>query len=518
MTKSFISVSFEAYDGNYGKINPFRRTIYRCVEDSGVERYYADETMQCEINDIIPGTPMQIPDHGSTDFCGQGILLNAESSENDPGSFDIAHFVVQHIPLIYCQDTLYAYGMGCYHEIGLTDLYNIIMTLCGDVIIKANNLYLLKSAAEAICVLPEIYRHSYECYPHLIPFTNGIPELNTMVFMPCDPGYFFTYGVALEYNPENVFCPVFLQYLNSVTSGNQDLQVRILEIIGYLLSDNNNAKKFFVFVGGGNSGKSILINLIESLFTEDSVYSASINDFGKNFTTGYINGKHLCLFGDMPNTSVSTDAVGVIKALTGGDTIYGDKKYKNPQKLRKNTKLLFSTNHAIRTTSDDYQFVSRCCVVPFMNSIPPQKQNCYLFNKLQWEKPAIVNLAIRAYLGLVQRCGDSAVRFSGEKKAQELYNKYISSLSGDIINNNDVIAAFIRDCCILSDSAKTHTERLFRAYVRYCEKNNTSPETYKSFVKYLGNNLMQLRTERWREGGESKRGYIGIALKGDLSL
>lgn len=185
-----------------------------------------------------------------------------------------------------------------------------------------------------------------------------------------------------------------------------------------------DAKKFFVFAGVGNSGKSLLINLIESLITPDSIFSAGMNELGLKFTLGYMNGKHLSICSDLSSALITNSAVGYIKMLTGGDTKFCEKKQAAMVRMEKTTRLLFSTNHEITTVYHDQAFMDRCCVVPFLYSIPVDKQDPSLFAELMNERTAIVNYALNAYISLRLRRYGMGVEFTGEAEAQKQYHEY----------------------------------------------------------------------------------------------
>ena len=125
-----------------------------------------------------------------------------------------------------------------------------------------------------------------------------------------------------------------------------------------------------------------MIQLIQSLLNKECIFCADMNALGDRFTTGYMNGSHLCVFADMPGARISDQAVGIIKALTGGDTVIGERKYQAPEIIANETKLLFSTNHMIQTASVDQAFMNRCCIVPFMVGIPVEQQDPMLLQKL----------------------------------------------------------------------------------------------------------------------------------------
>lgn len=67
-----------------------------------------------------------------------------------------------------------------------------------------------------------------------------------------------------NYN-ELAICPDFDDFIDSISGGDASLYTLIWEAIGYLLSNDTNAKVFFLFYGVKDSGKSLLGRTIEDL-------------------------------------------------------------------------------------------------------------------------------------------------------------------------------------------------------------------------------------------------------------
>ena len=308
---------------------------------------------------------------------------------------------------------MYYYENGYYSPIDDDRLGHLVLKHFNEDMMKQRSSRYLDEVILSIKTIWECYVQQLPEYPHLIPFSNGILDFNTGIFYPPDSSKFIRWKIDVDFDGRNWNCPVFMTFLNVVTNGNGALRLRLLEIIGYILSGDNNAKKFFLFAGVGNSGKSLLINLINSLYPRECVYCSTMNSLGDKFQ-GYMSGTQLCTFADMPDEVLSSEAVGNIKALTGGDMMPAWKKYQGYDVLEKTTRLLFATNHPVMLSGNDDAFWDRSCIVPFMVAIPPQHRDPYLYDRLMYERTAIVNNALCAYNNLLLRSNVRVVQFSGE--------------------------------------------------------------------------------------------------------
>lgn len=99
-----------------------------------------------------------------------------------------------------------------------------------------------------------------------IVFLNGRYNLAADCFEPNGADIFATSYLNFEYDQDDKGCENFKSFLKFVSGGNDSLKQLILEVMGYLLSCNNTAKKFFVLFGPGNTGKSLFLALMREFF------------------------------------------------------------------------------------------------------------------------------------------------------------------------------------------------------------------------------------------------------------
>ena len=432
MKTKMASIPFEV-NNIEGRIMPFRQVVYVNENPNGTRFYYSDDKLTDQVNlpdntDLIYTRPELL--YGMSDIALPSPAHHEVVQVEKPGyikklrPFDYAAYIVSQIPLKKYNSELYVYRDGCYHAMSKPEVCDLVMDYCGADIIHGGSPSVIDKVVSCLNNLPGLRCQDNDVDPDFVPFRNGIFNIRDFSFYPYETRPFVRYALTVDFDPMNGYCPEFLNYLNTVTGYDPVMKTRILEIMGYLLTAHTDAKKFFVFAGVGNSGKSLLINLIESLITPDSIFSAGMNELGLKFTLGYMNGKHLSICSDLSSAPITNSAVGNIKMLTGGDTKFCEKKQAAMVRMEKTTRLLFSTNHEITTVYHDQAFMDRCCVVPFLHSIPVDKQDPFLFAKLMNERTAIVNYALNAYISLRLRRYRMGVEFTGEAEAQKQYHEY----------------------------------------------------------------------------------------------
>ena len=232
-----------------------------------------------------------------------------------------------------------------------------------------------------------------------VSFDNGILNLETRQMEPHSPDKFIIYGVNGKYLGKGYYySPVFEQFMQSITGEDENLKLRILQVIGYLLTVDTSAKAFFVFQGMPDSGKSKLVDLIKMLISESVSMPFDIKEFGAKFSVSSLLGKTLTMAPDMPPIALDSNSVGKIKQITGNDLISTDVKNKAMLKFRCKARIIMITNHDILLKQRDDAFINRAVVVPFRYTVPLENQNKNLLNELYAERDLIITNAINAYL------------------------------------------------------------------------------------------------------------------------
>ena len=205
-------------------------------------------------------------------------------------------------------------------------------------------------------------------------------------------------------------CPAFDKFLYDITGGDELLIKRIWEFVGYCLTQDTNAKVYFVLQGVPDSGKSLLCNLVMEYFPEDKVSSLNIHSLKEHFALDNLESVALCVSPDLPASALDPKSASSIKQLTGNDRVSAAVKYKRNTQFRFEGKLILATNYPLLTQEPDDAFMQRAVVIPFFHSIPKEKQDGSLLDRLKAEKAAIASKALEAYI----RLRKNHYKFSGD--------------------------------------------------------------------------------------------------------
>ena len=293
----------------------------------------------------------------------------------------------------------------------------------------------------------------------------------------------------------------FEEFIENMSGGASDVKQLFLEVLGVMLS-GYMPKKFFLFLGERDTGKSMAANLLRLLLGDAQVFSmADPNEISGTWTLGSFPGKRLCYCPDSAQIPLTQASVAVMKQVTGSDLIKAHVKYQQPFTFINEAKLLLISNHPLCGAMDK-ALLSRLITVPFRHSVPAHKQIPDLAEKLYEERGYIVGKALRALKRLI------ANNFVFTKLREE-----VSGFSYGTLDSGNGIEEFVTDCCILDPESITSTAELFSAYSAYCERNgiNALPNS-AIFGRSISAGFPELRSSR-SAGGAGVRGYAGIRLK-----
>ncbi len=203
----------------------------------------------------------------------------------------------------------------------------------------------------------------------------------------------------------------------------------------------------------------------------------------------------------MVSTELEEHAVlaeGVVKMLSGGDTISARELYGRRFNFRPTHKLLLVTNHRPRVSGVDNAIWRRLRVVPFSVTIPTDRQDPNLRQRLVEEHtPAIVAWLV-----------EGAVEWSrsgiGEAEA-------VNGATHEYRASQDVLGAWLDEFTERVDKARTKVGDLFDAWREWCSESAEAPGRRQDFVPAL-----QARGVEVRKAGNNRLA-IGVSLRSEDS-
>lgn len=234
--------------------------------------------------------------------------------------------------------------------------------------------------------------------PWLLNTQNGIVDLRSGAGSAHDPLRYMTKiaGASVEGD-----CPVWLQFLDTVTGGDADLQAYLQRMAGYCLTGVTTEHALFFLYGTGANGKSVFANTLTAIMG-DYATVAPMDMFMA--TTGDRHPTDMAgLRGARIVTSIETEqgsrwAESKLKALTGGDKITARFMRQDFFEFMPQFKLLVVGNHKPSIRNVDEAMKRRLHMVPFTVTIPAAKRDKRLPDRLLAERDGILAWALQGCL------------------------------------------------------------------------------------------------------------------------
>lgn len=439
-----------------------------------------------------------------------GEIIAYRSRKDPPSDFDLTKILLGRVTLRTQGGTVYLYNGSYYKRLSSIELQTIIREALRNELEIGGGVKQIDNVGKALLTEASI-QASDDAWggENYIVMGNGVLDIRSGLLRPFTPQLFLTYQVQTDWLPQSQ-CPVFERFLATVTGNEPVLTQRFWQTLGYILSPSCRAKRFILLQGKGDTGKSVIGNLIHSFFGEENVGSVDIFKMGDKFALSSIVSKRVNICMDLSNSSLNEQAVAIIKQLTGTDAVQVEEKYKPSYSTYVKCKLIFGTNHQLRTGSWDGAFMSRVLLLPFMYPIPKHLQDHGLPEKLCAEMPGIFYRAICAFNEVARNryifAGDDVYRL-----------ECMPNLGDNDVSSPDGISLFLTTCCKESSKGFIATEQLYSTYLEFCQlRNYPCIQDYNTFGRQLSAEMQRcfpdVKAKKQRQGERSLNGYAGIKM------
>ena len=312
----------------------------------------------------------------------------------------------------------------------------------------------------------------------------GVIDLKSGALAPHDPKNYFTKITAVEYS-ENADCPRWTAFLDDIFGGDKDLIRYVQKAVGYSLTGATSEQCAFFLYGTGRNGKSTFLDIIRDIFGDyaaniqpETIMVRSNQSTAINSDIARLKGARLVTSVE-PNEGVRINE-GLLKQLTGDDTVTARKLYGDEFEFKPEFKLWMATNHKPVIRGTDTGIWRRIHMIPFTCVIPEGKVDRRLKYKLAAEMTGIFRWAVEGCL-LWQKEGLKMPRAVLEEVRE--YRREM-----------DVISAFVEYKCTVGKGLSVKSSQLFAAYLNWAEQNNEYRMSSTKFGMELAKRFEKVRT------------------------
>jgi putative DNA primase/helicase len=319
----------------------------------------------------------------------------------------------------------------------------------------------------------------------LVNSRNGILDLTTGKISPHNSELYMTrmLGTSIPLQPKSP--ELWLKFLDDIFSGDKELIRYVQKALGYSLSGLTKEQCLFFLYGTGRNGKSTFLEIIRKIMGDYASNiqpeSIMIKNISGNANTDIARLKGARLVTSVePNEGMRLNE-GLLKQLTGDDMITARKLYGDEFEYRPEFKLWIATNHKPTIRGTDIGIWRRIHIIPFTVTIPDEKVDKNLSEKLTEELPDILAWMIEGY---------RLWRYEGLHKP-----KAVEDSVKEYRNEMDVIAAFL-DSDYVMESGEVKASVLYAVYCKWADEGNE----FKMPSRKFGIEMTKRFTKKMKNG------------------
>jgi putative DNA primase/helicase len=248
-------------------------------------------------------------------------------------------------------------------------------------------------------------------------------------------------------------CPGWLSFLDTVTDGNSELAAYLQRCVGYSLTGETIEHALFLLHGTGANGKSTFLEVLRHVFGEyarTADFSSFLLSKGQPIRNDLakLNGARFVTATESEDGKRMAESV--IKQMTGGDNVTARFLYSEHFEFKPAFKLWLGTNHKPVISGTDNGIWRRIRLIPFEVSIPPERQDRRLVEKLKLEGSGILNWAIE---------GLAAWKANGLQEPA-----VVKDATSEYRQEQDALMHFIAGRCELVEDARCQARDLYMNY------------------------------------------------------
>lgn len=222
--------------------------------------------------------------------------------------------------------------------------------------------------------------------PMKIALKNGY--LDNGKFYPVIYDDFTPYRIDVNYYEDCEPVKIVDDYIDKLTDNDPEYKNLLLEVLGHTLIVNSEFKravgKFFIFIGDGGNGKGTLLEIIAEILGRDNVCFLSIKDLADVRYSSSIRGKLANLGDDLQDQSINDKDMKILKNISTCDSFTTRRLYKDPEKIKPTTTLIFTSNHLIKSFEKGKSYRRRVMWLPMYSKV--EKVDPYFISKLTTDK------------------------------------------------------------------------------------------------------------------------------------
>ncbi len=350
---------------------------------------------------------------------------------------------------------LYVFQKGVYKATGESYIKRRVKSILGSLGVPEQ--WSSRKAEEVVKYITVDAPELWDCPDsNIVNVENGLLDVRTRSLAPHSPYFLSPVQIPVKYDPA-AHCAAWDKFIAEVFP--EDTEAIAWEIPAWLMTPDTSIQKAILLTGDGANGKSTYLRAVLSFIGKHKASAVSLHKLENDrFSAARLVGRLANICPDLPTTDLVSTSV--FKAITGGDPLMAEYKFKDSFEFIPYARLVFSANHPPKSQDASPAFFRRWVVVPFERTfsdgapgtIPRDRLDAMLADPE--ELSGVLNKALEAIAAI--RCHGLSESDSSRRALDEFRQA------------TDPLAVWLDRYTILHPDAVIPQDRLYREYGRNC--------------------------------------------------
>jgi P4 family phage/plasmid primase-like protien len=398
---------------------------------------------------------------------------------------------------------LYRYSGGVYRTRGEAFVRSRVKALCQELNRPAEwSSHVANEVVEFIRVDSPLL---WERPPaDVINVKNGLLNVATRELDDHSPDHLSPVQLPVAYDP-TAACPKIDKFIGEVFP--EDATTLAYEIPAWLMTPDTSIQKAVLLIGSGGNGKSRYLRMVEAFLGTNNVSNLSLHRLESDrFACARLYGKLANICPDLPTEHLA--GTSVFKAITGGDPVTGEYKFKDSFDFVAFCRLVFSANSPPRAHDASEGFFDRWLVVPFERRFRGEggeirsEQLDAMLSEPE-EQSGLLNRTLDVLGGL-----RSVGRFTESDSLIRAFSEFHAT--------TDPLSVWLDSHTVEGPGLVTPKRNLITAFGSYCEQHGRAPLSEKAFGTAFKKLRPDVEDKQRTVHGKVQWCYVGIGIKHEV--